>query len=156
MRLGSGWVTQQAHIDIRSESAPNIVGTLLFLGSSEELSQNAFFDILMAEDRGCEGTHQILHNILFARHPHKILFLLVSEDSLRILDPSLAFLHNRGGDEIDVSVEDCPHLIVFALDFGGEGTVDADQLHPISWPESIHIIIISNDCQGCWCLSFHD
>ena len=76
LRFGSGRVSHQADVYVCASVSFTREG---FLGSSKKLSQNTFFDDLMAEDGRSKTFDQIVKNLLSLGKPHKSSPLMIGK-----------------------------------------------------------------------------
>jgi len=69
------------------------------------LSQDSLLDVLVSVDGRRKAVDKIVDDGIFSGHPHKLILLVIVEDSTSLLSFEPVFFKDPERDQIDVSVE---------------------------------------------------
>jgi hypothetical protein len=110
--------------------------------SSEELSQQTFFNLLMAKDGWSKAGSQIIDDLCLVGHFHELSPFLLSEHPIPSLYPFGLILEYFERHHIEVGSKDCPVSVPTPVDGNGTAPINPSDLYTVSRPNPVNVGVI--------------
>ena len=102
----------------------------------------------MTIDGRSEATYKIVEDRFPSWHSLELIFLIIIEMNFSSLCFEPIFLKYSEGNKIDIGIEHWLEISFDPLNFDWLGSVDTHNFHSVSRTNAIHVVVVTDDCEG--------